>query len=458
MNLIIFLGTIACIHALFRYPPGKVAVLIYIPVMMLVPDAFHANVMGTPNSGMAIMIPLFIATLIAYARFWKPSFADFLVIFIAFLMVVSEFQAVGFEGARNRTFGVLFKIIGPYMVARLTIEREGLHVELAKQIAFMVSIVAVLSIYEFKFGVDQFMELPARFFFPGQGGGWVVTFRYGFARIAGPYAHCILAGMMMIIAYRLSRWLEWGGHWEATFKKFPNLPLSKGKLITGAILLGSVMTLARGPWLGGILAAFFVNAGRSPKRKMAMITAFSCIILIGVPGYIGFKSYTDVKPGQVMTMSQETAIYRQVLFEKYTAIAKDHAWLGWGKNTWPKVPGMSSIDNYYLLLSLMSGIFTTSLFILLMGWLVVRLYMKGMAEPVESNSIAFTLMGIIIAIFVSLATVYLGENVEPVFYFILGWSESYLHGKGASGIAQTSSNGEAPPEVNPQKTFRRVIK
>ena len=81
-----------------------------------------------------------------------------------------------------------------------------------------------------------------------------------------------------------------------------------------------------------------------------------------------------------------------------------------------------------------------------------------MAEPVESNSIAFTLMGIIIAIFVSLATVYLGENVEPVFYFILGWSESYLHGKGASGIAQTSSNGEAPPEVNPQKTFRRVIK
>jgi hypothetical protein len=456
VHLLIWLGTFAGLYAVMRFSPGRALLWIYIPVLLIVPDTFHANTPGLPDpsANVAVMIPIFLATLARYGQFWKPSTADLLVIAIALTMSVSEFRAAGYSEAQNLMFGSLFQIVAPYFVARLVVDREGLHVDLAKRITLIAAGVGLVGLFEFRFGWNPFLTLPERIFFPGQGLGWVTTFRHGFARVAGPYAHCILAGMMMIIAYRLNRWLEWGGHWEPKFSRFPKHPFSKGRLITLAILVGSITTIARGPWLGGLVGAVFVNAGRHPKRKAAFVTGFLLLALMAVPGYIAFMSYLDVKPGMEMTMSQETAMYRKVLFEKYFSIALDHAWLGWGRNTWPKIPGMASIDNYYLLLSLMHGVLTTALLLGLMGWMSLRLFRKGMSEPVEANSLAFTFLGIIIALFVALVTVYLGENVLPAFFLVLGWAEGYIQGKGYRGIL---GGADQPVEPTERPRFRRVI-
>ena len=455
MHLILWFGVVAGLYAALRYSPGKALVLVYVPVLLVVPDTFHAITPGLPDpsANVAVMMPIFLVTLIVYGRFWRPSVADLLVIAVAGLMSYSEYKAAGYSEAQNLFAGTLFQIVGPYLVARLVIERERLHVELAKRIVIIVFGVALVGLYEFKFGWNPFLVylgIP----FSGQGQGWVTTFRYGFARVGGPYAHCILAGMMMVMAYRLNRWLEWGGHWEAKFARFPWLPLSKGRLITLGLLLGSITTIARGPWLGGLAGALFVNAGRHSKRKLAFMLVLGGIALVALPGYLGFQAYLDVKPGVEMTLSQETAMYRKVLFEKYYAIALERPWLGWGRNTWPKVLGMVSIDNYYLLLSLMHGVLTMALLVVLMAWMSVRLYLKGMAEPPQANSLAFTFLGIIIAIFISLVTVYLGENVVPSFFLMLGWAEAYIHGGGAAGIS-----GSAPlPQPKTGFRFRRVIR
>jgi len=400
------------------------------------------------------MVPLFFAPLVAYLRYWKVSVADLLVIGLGSLMAYSEYTNAGYSEAQNLMSGMLFQIIAPYLVAKLVIDREGLHVETAKKVVFILFFVALIGVFEFKFGWNPFLVYGERIFH-GQGLGWVTTFRHGFARVAGPYAHCILAGMMMIMAYRLSRWLEWGGHWEPKFRMFPNLPWSKGRIITLGILAGSIMTIARGPWVGGLLGALFVNAGRHPKRKQAFIIGIVGLLLIAIPGYLAFQAYLDIKPGMEMTMSQETALYRKVLFEKYYSIALDHAWLGWGRNTWPKVPGMSSVDNYYLLLSLMHGVLATVLLVTLMAWMSVRLFIKGMSEPVESNSLAFTFLGIIIAFFVSLVTVYLGEAVVPALFLMLGWAEGYIQGQGCRGIGAQNAELEKPAKLF---NFRRVIR
>lgn len=456
MQYIIYLGFIASLWALTKMTPGRVLLAVYVPVLLVVPDTFHAVTPGLPDpsANVAVMIPLFFATMMAYARYWKVSVADLLVIALGALMAYSEYSNAGYSEAQNLMSGVLFQIIAPYLVARLAIDRENLHVESAKKVTFILFIIAMIGTFEFKFGWNPFLVYGERIFH-GQGLGWVTTFRHGFARVAGPYAHCILAGMMMIMAYRLSRWLEWGGHWEPKFKTFPNLPGSKGRWISLGILAGSLMTIARGPWLGGLLGAIFVNAGRHPKRKQAFIIGSVLLLILAVPGYLAFQAYTDLKPGMQMTMSQETAMYRKVLFEKYYSIALDHAWLGWGRNTWPKVPGMSSVDNYYLLLSLMHGVLVTLLLVSLMGWMSIRLFKKGMAEPVEANSLAFTFLGIIIAFFVSLVTVYLGESVVPALFLMLGWAEGYIQGNGYRGIGTVEA-------VAPAKTagfnFRRVIR
>lgn len=432
MHLLIWLGVIAGWYAVSKMMPGKALVWIYVPVLLLIPDTFHAITPGLPDpsANVAVMIPIFIAAVISYSRIWLPSIADILVISLAMVMGYSEYIAAGYSEAQNLFSGVLFQIIAPYWVARIAIDREALHVELSKRIVMFMFVIALIGLYEFKFGWNIFLTLPERVLFQGQGLGWVTTFRYGFARVAGPYAHCILAGMMMIMAYRLNRWLEWGGHWEPQFKRLGNFPISKGRIISWVLIIGSLITIARGPWIGGLLGAIFVNAGRHPKRKLAFTIGIGFLIAVAIPAYIVFQSYLDVKPGTLMSMSQETAMYRKVLFEKYYTIALDHAWFGWGRNTWPKIAGMASIDNYYLLLSLMHGILATLILFLLMAWMSIRLVNKGMSESTDSNSLAFTFLGIIIAFFVSLVTVYLGENVVPAFFLVIGWAEGYIQGRG----------------------------
>jgi hypothetical protein len=143
-------------------------------------------------------------------------------------------------------------------------------------------------------------------------------------------------------------------------------------------------------------------------------------------GYMALMSYLDVQPGMPMTMSQESAMYRKVMIERYIDIAIEHSALGWGRNTWPKLPGMASIDNYYLLLSLMHGLVATGLLLFLFAWQGVRLFRRGMAEPHDSNSLALTFAGVLLAVFVTLGTVYLGEQVMPVLFLILGWAEALL--------------------------------
>ena len=39
-------------------------------------------------------------------------------------------------------------------------------------------------------------------------------FRAGFMRIQGPYGHAITLGTMMVIGFRVARWLEWNGVWN----------------------------------------------------------------------------------------------------------------------------------------------------------------------------------------------------------------------------------------------------
>lgn len=456
MQYVVYLALLATLVALFRMPPGRTLVVVYLPILLLLPDTFHARTPGLPDPSFntAAIVPIMVAAFVLYARSWRPSVADVLVAGYTALVAYAEYVNAGYSEAQNLMFGVLTQVAGPYFVARWAIDREGLHVETAKRFVICVFAVAVIGTFEFRFGWNPFLILGERLFFPGQGLGWVTTFRHGFARVGGPYAHAIAAGMMMVMAYRLNRWLEWGGHWEPRFRWFPGLPWSKGRVISAMLLAGSLMTVARGPWLGGIVGAILVNAARLKQRKRALIAVTVGALVIAIPGYIGLQYYLDVKPGMEMTVSQETAMYRKVLFEQYIEIALDRSLLGWGRTTWPKIPGMASIDNHYLLLALMHGVVATLLFVVLLLWMSVRLVAKGLREPEGANSIAFTFAGIVVAIAISLVTVYLGENVMPAFFLILGWAEGYVLGEGYRAA------GAAPaPAAEPRGfRFRRVIR
>jgi len=427
MYPLVFVALLVSGWVAIRVSPLRALLAVYLPLLLLVPEAFRATLQGIPkmNFNQAAIVPIVLVALMRYGRNWRPSVTDVAVFALAALIAASEFLAAGYKEAQNLMFATLASMAGPYLAARLLLDGRDKDVAVARRFVILVFAVAIIGAYEFRFGVNPFLRYVGTLF-PGQGLGWVTTFRHGFARVAGPYSHAILAGIMVVIAYRLARWLQRGRQWEPRFSLLPALPWSKAVVISLVLAVGSVMTIARGPLLGALLGAVLIMVASSPRRRRLLPAMAVAFIVLAPIGYFALMAYLDVRPGMAMTMSQESAMYRKVMIERYIDIAIEQAALGWGRNTWPKLPGMASIDNYYLLLSLMHGLVATGLLLFLFGWQGVRLFRRGMAEPHDSNSLALTFAGILLAVFVTLGTVYLGEQVMPALFLILGWSEALL--------------------------------
>ncbi|WP_176049699.1 O-antigen ligase family protein [Burkholderia sp. BCC1644] len=463
MTLIVFLALIAAFVVAVRRTPGAALAGVYLPVLLLIPSTFHATVSTTPNFNQLAIVAIACVALPRYLPRWRPSVADLAVVALVIGVACSEYRNAGYKEAQNLTFVMLTSAALPYFIARWVIPGERLHVAVARRIVGLLAFVTIVNVWEFRFGINLFHAIPG-LFFPGQGLGWVTTFRYGVARTAGPFSHAILAGVGLVIGFRLQRWLELGGHWEPRFKRFPNLRIGKARTITLILAAGVVMTLARGPWLGAAAGALLAAIGRAKQPKRVLAQVGTLLVAGGAAVWIGLGAYLDVKPGQAMTLSQESAMYRKELFDRYLSIAMDHAALGWGRNTWPKVPGMPSIDNYYLLLSLMHGLVGTGLLVFLIVWMSARLLRFGLADVGRArardgtqeppNSLSFTFLGILIAVAISLGTVYLGEAAMPLFFFIVGWSEGYLQAPDTVPARMPQPAGEPPQRTLP---FRGVI-
>ena len=198
-------------------------------------------------------------------------------------------------------------------------------------------------------------------------------------------------------------------------------------------LAGPAMTLVRGPQIGAALAVIVsaLGSGRNPRRRVRQV--LRGFVLMGIPLAIGAWSYASVGRAAAHTVSQETAAYRKELINQYLDIALQHPVTGWGHTGWPRVPGMPSIDNYYLLLSLMHGLPAVVLLAMILTVLIVRLLGNGFrAASVipRGSSLSFALAGIFAGFAFSILTVYMGENVVPIFFTLAGLSEAYLCGGG----------------------------
>lgn len=455
MQYVIFLPALLALWVALRSSPQRAFLVVYLPALLLLPDTFRAITPGIPdpNFNQAIALAIAAAMVLRSPGSWKISATDALVLGFAALVGYSEYAATNYADAQNLMFAMLASVVLPYIFGKALIEPHGARAATAKIFVLCVFAVVLLSLYEFRFGSNPYIALLGEIF-PGQG-NWITTFRYGFARIAGPYGHCILAGIVMAAAWRLNRWLEWGGHWEGRFRFAPWLPWPKATVIRYALLAGSIMTLARGPWLGALAGAIPVMIGRSRKRRQAVLITLSAITLVGIPAAVSFYSYVNVDYMQATSASQESAAYRKALVDRYIDIAVDKSLLGWGKNGWPKVPGMPSIDNHFMLIALMHGLIALSLFVVIFLWVGARLMRRGLRAPPTAagrNDFAFALAGIFLAIFVSIGTVYMGEQVLPIFFLLAGWAESYL------GRAPDPETGNAPATSPPPRhRFKRVI-
>ena len=184
------------------------------------------------------------------------------------------------------------------------------------------------------------------------------------------------------------------------------------------------------------------------------------VFLFGIcmPAFVGFLQWAGVGRENAKTENQETAAYRLELITNYIDIAKEQMYFGWGSNTWPKVPGQESIDNYYLLLFLMHGLIALTLYLIILIGMAIRLIFHAMRQPNPlplGSALAFTLAGVYVCYIISVATVYMGNQTIALLFLVTGWAEGYMRVGQEQAVPGTGPAQPAQPP--PLFRFRRIL-
>jgi hypothetical protein len=448
------LPAVVAVYVARRHSVTASFLWVYIPALLLLPDYYLALTPGLPDpsAAQAVAVAIFAVHAVQGLPGYRFGATDILVATYSLAICYSQFRATGFADAQNVMFFQLGSVGVPYLLAKSLIEPNDLGVAFARQVVFCALLVTLLNLYENRFGVNLWQRVLGPLF-PGFGEGWVTTFRFGIARAAGPYGHALFAGIVMLVAYRLQRWLHWARAWQGIRPRY--LPFKLDWALTVGMGAGLLTTFAKGAILAAVVAAVLPVVGRSRQRRIMAGVAASGLAFVGIPAVIAFLQWASVGRMHALSDNQETAAYRYELVVKYLDIAHQQMWFGWGLNQWPRVANMPSIDNFYLALYLMHGMVASVAFASLMLSLTIRLLVRGMKLPLADppgSELSFTLASILFAYLLAIATVYMGLQTVPLLFLIAGWAESYL----ARGVSRPNRPGVetlAPSRYR----FRRVV-
>lgn len=425
MSLLAGLPGLVALVLCLKKGPGYAFLNVYLPVLLLLPDECRMPLSGQLNCSESAIIPIALIYLWEEGRNWQWSFTDLLVFALAALVSISEYENTNYWLAQHLALRMMTGTVLPYLVAKGLIVQEDLGVEIAKRIVMLTAIVAIVSVYELRMTRNPFVAFLSPIF-PAI--DQVPSFRYGVARIRGPWNHPILAGVILAVAYRAARWLEWTDSWPG---KVPFLPMSKVRFCEIAVVIGSLMTISRGPWIGAFVAAAIMMLVRARQRTFFTVLAVLATLIVAIPMYSAFDSYVTPSRYERTNEERQSAAYRAEMLKEYVTIAEQRPDWGWGstetgKGLFPTIEGMGSIDNHFLLLALYSGMYALSALVLIFLWMPARLLgfslRHGRDDP--KTSLAVTFLGVFILFAISIFTAWMGAQTEPLFFLFLGWSEA----------------------------------
>jgi hypothetical protein len=399
---------------------------VYIPTAILLPWCVCV-LPGVPDPSFSQSAMLPIAMVFFWrSRFrWRFSALDILVFAFAGWAIASEYLTNGFIEAQNISFNALTQGIIAYLLGKELIASRGQETRFARRFVFLIFVICALSVWEFRMQSDLFKLMMAPFF-PKAGLIEYAQRRWNVGRIAGPFSHSIVAGVNIMAAILINRWLSRSGKWERYFRWCP-LPFKKEKIITAGLIAGSLMTLSRGPWIGGVFgfALAQVGAARNPRKALALACAF--VAVAGVATWVATAKYTSAGRA-APAEEQASAAYRTELLTEYRDIALERPVFGWGGN-FPVIGGMTSIDNAYLLMMLIHGVPYAGMFVLFLVVMVIRLVSAGLKADPQERPVLFALAGVFVSFIVSLGTVWLPPDTQGILFLLAGWAEARVIGR-----------------------------
>ncbi len=456
---VVFVALFVAAYFVQRDGLEAVFLKVWIPIFLYIPFAFTAHIPLVPirTFSQAAIVPIMVALFKEKGHLIRFGRLEILLALYVLLRVAADFSSRGYKDAQNYAFYMLSCLIGPYLMGHYIIHSRRMDIKTAKMFVLIFLTFFPMFLYEAKFWVNPIFKIMSPLF-PDAFSG--LSIRYGLARTAGTFEHPILACILVVAVYRMHRWLSWVGAWkdaqqgwlgkiQGWLKPFP---FSFATQISIVLVIMAIMTISRGPWIGGIAAAVLVAAGNLKNRKQALIIVCLLFVVGGIGGKLALDAYITPGEGQVMAEEAQTMLYRKVMVERYTEFLVERMWTGWGLTTVPTIKGMESIDNAFFLMALQHGVLAPLLFAIIFVYAIVSQVVFGLKSPVGTAPLGFSFAGIYLMCFIAFASVYMGAQTEPLLFLLLGWGE---------GMKSRKPESDSPgmPAAAPQAShgFRRVL-
>ncbi len=457
-SYVVFLALFLSAYYVIKHGVEATFLQVWLPIYLCIPFAFTAHIPLVPirTFAQAAAVPLLLMLVKEKLPLIRVGLMEGLLIAYVALRVVADFLSRGYSDAQNYAFYMLSCVVGPYLMGSYVINSRRMDIATIRKFVLIFMIFFPMFLYEAKFWVSPIFKLMSPLF-PDASSG--LSIRWGLARTAGTFEHPILACIMIIAVYRLHRWVSWTGEWErpqsgllGVLQKWSRrIPLPFHIQISIVLILMALMTISRGPWIGGLAAGFLVAAGNVKNRQRALIWVCVVFVLAGALGKLALDAYTSPAMG-VLSDDAKTMLYRKVMIDQYMEILMSHMWWGWGLTTVPKIAGMESVDNAFFLMALQHGVIAPALFAVIFFYAIFSQLRFGLKAPAGVAPLGFTFSGVYLMCFVSFTTVYMGAQTEPLLFLLLGWGEG-IKARGEGGEAAPS--GPVVPE--PSAGFRRVM-
>jgi hypothetical protein len=454
MSAIFLLPGLLSLYLVIRGRIETAFLSVYLPALLLLPDGYALKFPHLPaiSAAQAALIPIGAVALYRLVRSGLPALMDILV--GLFIVSITASEVLRERVMNDGIFAALIVFISIFLAyaAGRTIIEPGLRMVTVRRIVILVLLLGPLGLYEWRMGQSLYGVVGQRLFNLDSVRAFV-QMRSGRGRMAASFNDAELAGIVFGMTACLNVWMVYLRKWSSAANLGKRFAWLEKYHIPGLLLLLYVyLTQSRGPLLAVGVGYLVLQIPKFKNRKAATVAVAILIALAGTAAYAYFSHYTNVSdPGAVMNEQQGSALYRRQMNELYQPIVKQGGFLGWGVLSRPVLPGMFSIDNEFLLVHISYGNSGYILFLLIAAESMRRLIVRswGLQAP-EDQAFAIALLAAMTVFWISITTVYMGEQLPQIAFLMIGWSQSIL---------KLSTGPAAAPEVAARSrfTFRRVF-
>lgn len=451
MSVILLVPGIISLLLILQRRINKAFLSVYLPCLLLLPVEYSFRIPHLPplSAAQFALIPLGIVGLSRLIRDHSFALMDILV----FLFVTSiSMSEILHEPIRNdgilAAIGFVISMGMSYVVGRKIIEPR-LRLTTVCRLVILVLVNVIPGIYEWRMGQSPYAQFGRKFLGASFQYGGGVQLRNGHGRLAGAFDDAEIGGIIFAMAFCLNGWLVYLRKVRPpidigkTFKKLQKFHLGE------IVLLSCVwLTQSRGPLIALAAGYLILQIPRFRNAKRMTLVISGLLVLGYCAAFVYFRSYTNVAGRYAVTDEQQgSAIYRREMNEVYAPIAEAGGWTGWSVRGIPHVQGKKSIDNEYLLVHLAWGRCGYILF-LLITWESVRVAVsrawRFKAPP--DRAFAFSMLSALAVLWITLLTVFMGEQLPELSFLLIGWVQSMAPGKIAEYSAmKTTTAWNAKP-------------